>query len=126
MEIKLKALKEEREKERLNLVKSLEEKRFYQSADELRKNESEAFAMECYLEQENQMLDKLKQREIEKKEEEVYVKLNQYENFKKIEKKDNNFKKRKSKKRRPTNLEIGRENRMKMNLKKQLKINNYK
>ena len=126
MEIKLKALKEEREKERLNLVKSLEEKRFYQSADELRKNESEEFAMECYLEQENQMLDKLKQREIEKKEEEVYVKLNQYENFKKIEKKDNNFKKRKSKKRRPTNLEIGRENRMKMNLKKQLKINNYK
>jgi hypothetical protein len=86
MEIKLKALKEEREKERLNLVQSLEEKRFYQSADELRKNESEATAIECYLEQENQMLDKLRKRELEKKEEEVYVKLNHYDNLKKMEK----------------------------------------
>lgn len=86
MEIKLKELKEEREKERLNLVKSLDEKRFYQSADELRKNESEAHAIECYLEQENQMLDKMRKRELEKKEEEVYVKLNHYDNLKKIEK----------------------------------------
>ncbi len=86
MEIRLKALKEEREKERLNLVKTLEEKRFYKSADELRKNDSEAFSNECYLEQENQMLDKLRKRELEKKEEEVYVKLNQYDNLKKLEK----------------------------------------
>ena len=56
------------------------------SADELRKNEAEAFAVSCYLEQENQMLDKMKKREKEKKEEEVYVKLNQYDNLKKIEK----------------------------------------
>lgn len=86
MEIKLKSLKEEREKERLNLVKTLEEKRFNQTADELRKNDSEAFAIECYLEQENQMLDKLHKRELERDEEDVYVKLNQYDNLKKIEK----------------------------------------
>jgi len=86
MEMRLKALKDEREKERLNLVKTLQEKRFLSSADELRKNDSEAFTIECYLEQENQMLDKLRKRESEKREEEVYVKLNQYDNLKKIEK----------------------------------------
>jgi hypothetical protein len=86
MEMRLKALKEERENERLNLVKTLQEKRFYQSADELRKNDCEAFAIECYLEQENQMLDKLRKRESEKIEEDVYVKLNHYDNLKKIEK----------------------------------------
>jgi hypothetical protein len=33
------------------LVKKLEEKRFYESADELRKNDAEAFDISCYLEQ---------------------------------------------------------------------------
>ena len=45
MEQKLIALKTQREAERLELVKKLQEKRFYDSADELRKNESEAFAV---------------------------------------------------------------------------------
>ena len=86
MEQKLIALKTQREAERQELVKKLQEKRFMDSADELRKNEAEAFAVSCYLEQENQMLDKMKKREKEKKEEEAYVKLNQYDNLKKIEK----------------------------------------
>jgi len=77
MEIKLKELKDTRENERLELVKKLQEKKFYEGADELRKNESEAFAIECYLEQENQMLDKLRKRENEKREESLYVKLNE-------------------------------------------------
>jgi len=37
MESKLKELKGQREKERLDLVKTQQERRFYQSADELRK-----------------------------------------------------------------------------------------
>ena len=86
MEQKLISLKTQRETERQELVKKLQEKRFMDSADELRKNEAEAFAVSCYLEQENQMLDKMKKREKEKKEEEAYVKLNQYDNLKKIEK----------------------------------------
>ena len=66
-------------------VQKLNEKRFFESADELRKNESQAFAVECYLEQENQMLDKMKKREKEKQEEMFYVKLNEFDNMKKIE-----------------------------------------
>jgi hypothetical protein len=85
MEEKLKVLKEERERDRLELVKNLKERRFYESADELRKNDSEAFAYACYLEQENQMLDKMKKREQEKYEEEVYVRLNNYDNQRKLE-----------------------------------------
>ena len=77
MEAKLKKLKEQREFERLELVKKLQERKFYADADELRKNDSEAFAIECYLEQENQMIDKLKKREQDRIEEEVYVKLNE-------------------------------------------------
>jgi len=96
MEAKLKALKEQREAERLELVKKLKERKFYADADELRKNDSEAFAIECYLEQENQMIDKLKKREIEKREEEVYVKLNDLDIKKKAEidlKKQEDYKK---------------------------------
>lgn len=83
MEAKLQVLKTEREKERQELVKSLQERRFYESADELRKNDSEAFAISCYLEQENQMLDKMKKRELERQKEEVYVVLNKLDNQKK-------------------------------------------
>lgn len=86
MEEKLKKLKTEREAERQALVKKLEEKRFFAGADELRKNEAEAFAVSCYLEQENQMLDKLQKREKERKEEEIYVKLNEFDRAQKIEK----------------------------------------
>ena len=65
MEIKLKELREQRLNDRDENVQKLQEKRFYEATDELRKNDSEAFAVECYLEQENQMLDKLKKREKE-------------------------------------------------------------
>jgi hypothetical protein len=83
MEARLIELRTQREKERLETVKTLQERRFYESADELRKNDSEAFAIACYLEQENQMLDKLKKREQDKREEEVYVQLYNYDNLKK-------------------------------------------
>ena len=77
MEVKLLKLQELKEKERLELVEKMNERKFYENADQLRKNDSEAFAIECYLEQENQMLDKLKKREKEKVEETIYVKLNE-------------------------------------------------
>ena len=86
MEVELKLLKAQRLNDRDTNVQKLQEKRFYDTTDELRKNESEAFAVECYLEQENQMLDKLKRREKEKKEEMFYVKLNEFEIEKKKEK----------------------------------------
>ena len=86
MEAELKLLKAQRLNDRDTNVQKLQEKRFYDTTDELRKNDSEAFAVECYLEQENQMLDKLKRREKEKKEEMFYVKLNEFEIEKKKEK----------------------------------------
>ena len=86
MEEKLIALRSQREAERQELVRKLNEKRFYDSADQLRKNDSEAFAISCYLEQENQMLDKMKRQEKERREEEVFVKLNEFDNMKKLEK----------------------------------------
>jgi len=86
MEAKLKTLKIQREMERQENVKILQEKRFVKSNDELRKNEFEARAVSCYIEQENQMLDKLKQREQLKKEEEVYMILNKFDNQKKSKK----------------------------------------
>ena len=85
MEQELMELKKERISQEDNDIKKLNEKRFYESADELRKNDSQAFAYECYLEQENQMIDKMKKREKEKKEEMFYVKLNEFDNMKKIE-----------------------------------------
>jgi hypothetical protein len=97
MEAKLKGMKEAREKERLEQVQKLQEQRFFESADELRKNESEAFAFSCYLEQENQMLDKLKKRQQERLEEEVFVKLNNYDNIKKIEKEKSQIEEKKKK-----------------------------
>ena len=99
MEEELKLLKAQRLNDRDINVQKLQEKRFYDTTDELRKNESEAFAVECYLEQENQMLDKLKRREKEKKEEMFYVKLNEFEIEKKKEKEkeEDNVKKNKIK-----------------------------
>jgi hypothetical protein len=79
MEDKLIQLKEQKEKERMLVVQESLGKKFYQAADELRKNDSDAFALKCYLEQENQMLDKLQVRQMEKKEEEIFDKLNQLE-----------------------------------------------
>ena len=63
MEKELMELRRQRLSEKDNDVQKLNERRFYESADELRKNDSQALAVECYLEQENQMLDKLKRRE---------------------------------------------------------------
>ena len=85
MEKELMELKKERLAQENNNIQKLNERRFYESADELRKNDSQAFAYECYLEQENQMLEKMKRREKEKKEELFYVKLNEFDNMKKIE-----------------------------------------
>jgi len=83
MEAKLKAMKIEREMDRQANLKVLQEKRFVESNDELRKNEFETRAMVCYMEQENQMIDKLKQREQLKKEEEIFMVLNKFDNQKK-------------------------------------------
>ena len=90
MEKELMELRKDRISQEENNIQKLNERRFYESADELRKNDSQAFAFECYLEQENQMLEKMKRREKEKKEEEFYVKLNEFDTMKKIqnEKKD--------------------------------------
>ena len=97
MEEELKLLKAQRLNDRDMNVQKLQEKRFYDTTDELRKNDSEAFAIECYLEQENQMLDKLKRREKEKKEEMFYVKLNEFEIEKKKEKEKEEEKLKKNK-----------------------------
>jgi hypothetical protein len=91
MEAKLNSLKIQREMERQANVKVLQEKRFVMSTDELRKNESDTLAVTCYLEQENQMLDKLKIREQQKKEEEIFMVLNNYDNQKKRNKDINNI-----------------------------------
>ena len=97
MEAELKLLKAQRLNDRDANVQKLQEKRFYDTTDELRKNDSQAFAVECYLEQENQMLDKLKRREKEKKEEMFYVKLNEFEISKKKEKEKEEEKAKKDK-----------------------------
>ena len=55
MERELMELRKERLSQENNDIQKLNEKRFYDSADELRKNDSQAFAFECYLEKENQM-----------------------------------------------------------------------
>ena len=85
MEQELMELRRKRLSEEDNDIQKLNQKRFFESADELRRNDSQAFAVECYLEQENQMLDKMKRREKEKMEEMFYVKLNEFDNMKKLE-----------------------------------------
>ena len=97
MEKELIELRKQRLSEESLDVQKLNEKRFFSSADELRKNDSQAFAVECYLEQENQMLDKMKRREKEKKEEMFYVKLNELDNMKKIENEKKDEEKHKNK-----------------------------
>ena len=97
MEQELMELRKKRLSEENYDVKKLSEKRFFESADELRKNNSQAFAVECYLEQENQMLDKMKRREKEKNEEMFYVKLNEFDNMKKIENEKKDEEKHKNK-----------------------------
>jgi len=79
MEEKLLNLKIQKEAERQLIVKENMQKKFYKSSDELRKNDSDAFALKCYLEQENQMLDKLKTRQMQMKEEEIFDKLREFD-----------------------------------------------
>ena len=79
MEEKLLNLKMQKEAERQLIVKENMQKKFYKSSDELRKNDSDAFALKCYLEQENQMLDKLKTRQMQMKEEEIFDKLREFD-----------------------------------------------
>ena len=97
MEKELMELRKERMSQEDNDIQKLNNKRFYESADELRKNDSQAFAFECYLEQENQMLEKMKRREKEKREEMFYVKLNEFDNMKKIENEKKDEEKQKTK-----------------------------
>ena len=97
MEKELMELKKQRLNEENYDVQKLNEQRFLESADELRRNKSQAFAVECYLEQENQMLDKMKRREKEKKEEMFYVKLNEFDNMKKKENEKKDEEKHKNK-----------------------------
>ena len=97
MEKELMELRKERMSQEDNDIQKLNNKRFYESADELRKNDSQAFAFECYLEQENQMLEKMKRREKEKREEMFYVKLNEFDNMKKIENEKKDEEKQKNK-----------------------------
>ena len=85
MEVELKLLKAQRLNDRDTNVQKLQEKRFYDTTDELRKNDSEAFAVECYLEQENQMLDKLKRRHNNYLEEKAFDDINKIDYLKKIE-----------------------------------------
>jgi len=79
MEEKLLILKEQKEQARLEQVREKQEKKFFEGNDELRKHDSEAFTLSCYLEQENQMLEKLVKREKERQDEEVYLQLLNYD-----------------------------------------------
>ena len=97
MEKELMELRKERMSQEDNDIQKLNNKRFYESADELRKNDSQAFAFECYLEQENQMLEKMKRKKKEKREEMFYVKLNEFDNMKKIENEKKDEEKQKTK-----------------------------
>ena len=92
MENELKLLKSKRLADKENNLQKIYEKRFNDSVDELRKNNSQATAVECYYEQENQMLDKMKRREKEKYEEMLYLKLNEFENLKQLQKEKNDAK----------------------------------
>ena len=63
MAIKLKELRTKREEERLEFVKNMEFKRFKASTDEIRKLDSKFNSEYAKIEQENQMLEKVKKRE---------------------------------------------------------------
>jgi hypothetical protein len=95
MEQKLIVLKEQKETARLEQVREKQEKKFFERNDELRKNDSEAFTLSCYLEQENQMLEKLAKRERERQDEEVYLQLLDYDRILKDEKEKKKIEERK-------------------------------
>ena len=85
MEEKLKALKDLREAERKKFVELQNEKIFYNDNEEVRKHDSEYNELKCYLEQENQMLDKLHRRYNNYLEEKAFDDVNKIDYYKKLE-----------------------------------------
>ena len=85
MESELRHLKELKEAERQSLLKRIEDRKFLEENDELRKNDSVYNNIRCHLEMENQMLDKMKEREKEYRQEKAYDVLNKLDYLKKLE-----------------------------------------
>ena len=85
MEEKLNYFKNLREKERKKFVDLQKEKMFYNDNEEVRKYDSEYNELKCYLEQENQMLDKLKRRYNNYLEEKAFDDVNKIDFNKKLE-----------------------------------------
>ena len=85
MEEKLMALKNMRENERKKFVELQKEKIFYNDNEEVRKQDSEYNELKCYLEQENQMLDKLHRRYNNYLEEKAFDDVNKIDYYKKLE-----------------------------------------
>ena len=86
MEEKLNYFKNLRENERLKFVDLQKEKMFYNDNEEVRKYDSEYNELKCNLEQENQMLDKLKRRYNNYLEEKAFDDVNKLDYLKKLEK----------------------------------------
>ena len=85
MEKKLQALKDLRESERQKFLELQKEKMFYNDNEEVRKHDSEYNELKTYLEQENQMLDKLKRRYNNYLEEKAFDDVNKIDYYKKLE-----------------------------------------
>ena len=85
MEEKLNNLKNMREAERQKFVELQKEKMFYNDNEEVRKQDSEYNELKTCLEQENQMLDKLKIRHNNYLEEKAFDDINKIDYLKKIE-----------------------------------------
>ena len=85
MERKLQALKDLRENERQKFLELQKEKIFYNDNEEVRKHDSEYNELKTYLDQENQMLDKLKRRYNNYLEEKAFDDVNKIDYYKKLE-----------------------------------------
>ena len=85
MEEKLNNLKNMREAERQKFVELQKEKMFYNDNEEVRKQDSEYNELKTCLEQENQMLDKLKRRHNNYLEEKAFDDINKIDYLKKLE-----------------------------------------
>ena len=85
MEKKLQALKDLRESERQKFLELQKEKIFYNDNEEVRKHDSEYNELKTYLDQENQMLDKLKRRYNNYLEEKAFDDVNKIDYLKKLE-----------------------------------------
>ena len=85
MEEKLKNLKILKEKENQNFLDTQKEKIFFNDNDEVRKYDTEYNELKCCIEQENQMLDKLKIRHNNYLEEKAFDDMNKIDYLKKLE-----------------------------------------